>query len=159
MKADIAFIALQGFILLFLLLHDWIPLGPFNDVTAIKSQMSIQKNIFNTFANALPIAVALALSASYLGKPYPLAVKIFFILIYALFLFGEYKAWWGPYFFGADPELVRRYQAMFGNTHAFLPVRHGIVPNTAHVMLHLSTLLAFICAIVKFLEPSKELLR
>jgi hypothetical protein len=30
-----------------------------------------------------------------------------------------------------------RYQAMFGRTHAFLPVRNGIRPNTLHVVLHL----------------------
>ncbi|MBE3562597.1 MAG: hypothetical protein IMX05_02540 [Hydrogenibacillus schlegelii] len=49
--------------------------------------------------------------------------------------------------FGAAPELVSRYQAMFGNTHAFLPVRHGIVPNTAHVILHFATLTAFLSAV------------
>lgn len=26
-----------------------------------------------------------------------------------------------------------------GNVHAFLPVRNGMVPNTLHVLLHLST--------------------
>lgn len=29
---------------------------------------------------------------------------------------------------------------MFGNTHAFLPARNGIRPNTLHVILHLATL-------------------
>ena len=29
---------------------------------------------------------------------------------------------------------------MFGNTHAFLPPRNGIAPNTLHVILHISTL-------------------
>jgi hypothetical protein len=28
---------------------------------------------------------------------------------------------------------------MFGNTHSFLPVRNGIVPNTAHILLHVAT--------------------
>jgi hypothetical protein len=28
---------------------------------------------------------------------------------------------------------------MFGNTHSFLPVRNGLVPNTAHIMLHVCT--------------------
>jgi len=28
---------------------------------------------------------------------------------------------------------------MFGNTHSFLPKRNGMVPNTAHILLHLST--------------------
>jgi hypothetical protein len=29
---------------------------------------------------------------------------------------------------------------MFGNTHAFLPARNGVRPNTLHVILHASTL-------------------
>jgi hypothetical protein len=48
-------------------------------------------------------------------------------------------AWWIPYTFGAKPELAARYQAMFGGTHSFLPARHGILPNTLHVILHSTT--------------------
>jgi hypothetical protein len=33
---------------------------------------------------------------------------------------------------------------MFGRTHTFLPVRHGIAPNTLHVLLHLATLATLI---------------
>jgi hypothetical protein len=33
-----------------------------------------------------------------------------------------------------------RYRAMFGRTHAFLPERNGLVPNTAHILLHFATL-------------------
>ena len=33
-----------------------------------------------------------------------------------------------------------RYRALFGGTHAFLPGRNGIVPNTLHVALHAATL-------------------
>jgi hypothetical protein len=29
---------------------------------------------------------------------------------------------------------------MFGNTHSFLPQRNGMVPNTAHILLHVATL-------------------
>jgi hypothetical protein len=38
------------------------------------------------------------------------------------------------------PERAARYQAMFGGTHAFLPVHNGIRPNTLHVILHSATL-------------------
>ncbi len=34
-------------------------------------------------------------------------------------------------------ETQARYQTMFGRTHSFLPMRHGISPNTLHVALHL----------------------
>jgi hypothetical protein len=52
---------------------------------------------------------------------------------------GQIRAWWIPYLFRADPQRAARYRIMFGNTHAFLPVRNGIVPNTAHVMLYAFT--------------------
>jgi hypothetical protein len=33
---------------------------------------------------------------------------------------------------------------MFGATHAFLPERNGIRPNTLHVILHVATVLLLI---------------
>ena len=38
-----------------------------------------------------------------------------------------------------EPARAARYQKMFGNTHSFLPKRNGVVPNTAHILLHLAT--------------------
>ncbi len=45
-----------------------------------------------------------------------------------------------PYLFRPEPVRAERYRKMFGNTHAFLPERNGMVPNTAHVSLHIATL-------------------
>jgi hypothetical protein len=55
-------------------------------------------------------------------------------VFYGLAVYGSLKAWWIPYLFRADPELVARYRVMYGTTHAFLPERHGIRPNTLHVI-------------------------
>jgi hypothetical protein len=82
-----ALLVLQAFHVLFLALHDWVPLGRFSNVKAVR----------------------------------------------------EAEAWWFPYFFGWKPERAAGYQAMFGGTYSFLPERYGIVPNTLHVILHLST--------------------
>jgi hypothetical protein len=38
------------------------------------------------------------------------------------------------------PLHYHSYQAMFGKTHAFPPVRNGIRINTLHVILHVATL-------------------
>jgi hypothetical protein len=38
---------------------------------------------------------------------------------------------------------------MFGNTHSFLPQRNGLVPNTAHILLHLSTVATLICLLIR----------
>jgi len=56
------------------------------------------------------------------------------------FILRRVDAWWIPYLFRYEPERAVRYQVMFGATHAFLPERNGIRPNTLHVILHLFTL-------------------
>jgi hypothetical protein len=147
MGAEVVFVAVQGFVLLFLLLHDWVPLGPFNDLEGVNSQIPSKGKVRDTAINTVPVAAAFVLSLRYLGRPYPTAVRVYLIAIYGLLLIGEFRAWWKPYLFGADPKLVQRYEAMFGKTHAFLPKRNGIVPNTAHVVLHACTLLAFLLAL------------
>jgi hypothetical protein len=38
---------------------------------------------------------------------------------------------------------------MFGKTHSFLPVRNGMVPNTAHILLHLATAATLIFLLMK----------
>jgi hypothetical protein len=38
---------------------------------------------------------------------------------------------------------------MFGKTHSFLPPRNGMVPNTAHILLHLATAATLIVLLVK----------
>jgi hypothetical protein len=46
-----------------------------------------------------------------------------------------------PWYVIALHRRAARYDAMFGGTHAFLPVRNGIRPNTLHVILHGATAL------------------
>jgi hypothetical protein len=53
---------------------------------------------------------------------------------YGLAVYGSLKAWWIPYLYRAEPELAGRYRVMYGTTHAFLPERNGIRPNTLHVI-------------------------
>jgi hypothetical protein len=58
---------------------------------------------------------------------------------YTLLFLGQIRAWWIPYLLRPEPTRAARYQIMFGNTHSFLPSRNGMVPNTAHILLHLAT--------------------
>jgi hypothetical protein len=58
---------------------------------------------------------------------------------YGALLVGQIRAWWVPYLLVPEPERAARYQVMFGKTHSFLPKRNGLVPNTAHILLHLAT--------------------
>jgi hypothetical protein len=61
------------------------------------------------------------------------------VVSYGLLFIGQIRAWWIPYLFRPEPERAARYQIMFGKTHSFLPSRNGMVPNTAHILLHLAT--------------------
>jgi hypothetical protein len=125
-------------------LHDWIPLGNLNDVKAVRAANPGPKLLLGTLISTPPFAFGLAASAYYLRGSYPHWVLWYLLVSYALLFVGELQAWWVPYFLRPDTALAQRYEAMFGNTHAFLPTRNGIRPNTLHVILHIATLATLI---------------
>jgi hypothetical protein len=135
-----ALFALQCFHVLFLALHDWIPLGTLNDVKAVRVANPAPKLIAGTLISLTPFAVGLVASAIYFGRVYPAWLFWWLWISYGLLFVGELTAWWIPYLFHPEPERAARYQLMFGATHTFLPRRNGIRPNTLHVILHLATL-------------------
>jgi hypothetical protein len=131
---------LQCFHVLFLGLHDWIPLGTFNDLKAVRAANPGGKLLLGTLVSLVPFAFGLVASAYYFGRSYPNWLLWYLGVSYALLFLGELRAWWIPYFLRPEPVRAARYQTMFGNTHAFLPSRNGIRPNTLHVTLHIMTL-------------------
>jgi hypothetical protein len=135
-----ALLGLQCFHVLFLALHDWIPLGSLNDVKAVRLANPIHKLVGGTLISLTPFAIGLCASVVYFGGAYPSWLLWWLWISYSLLFFGELKAWWVPYLFVSDPVRAARYQSMFGATQAFLPERNGIRPNTLHVILHLATL-------------------
>ena len=143
-----ALFALQILHVMFLALHDWIPLGKLNDTKAVRATISVRKLFVATLISTAPFAFGLAASAVYLGRPYPEWLLLWIGISYAMLFVGELQAWWIPYFFRAQPERAARYQAMFGGTHAFLPVHNGIRPNTLHVILHAGTLAILVVLVV-----------
>jgi hypothetical protein len=137
---DKLLIALQAFQVAFLWIHDWIPLGRLNDVVAVRKQDSVGRLIRVTLIQSVPFTVGLVFSVLYLGRPYPGWLYYYLWISYGLLFIGQLRAWWIPYLISTEPERAERYRAMFGRTHAFLPKRNGVVPNTAHVLLHVATL-------------------
>jgi hypothetical protein len=105
-------IALQAFQVLFLAIHDWVPLGRLNDVGAVR------REIPTWF-----FAVGLVFGIAYFGRPYPGWLNYWLWISYAILFIGELEAWWFPYLVTSNPARAERYQRMFGNTHSFLP-RH-----------------------------------
>jgi hypothetical protein len=141
------FVAGQILILLFMMLHDWIPLGPFNDLAGIRSQNTVPELLLTTAINTGSVLVVLTLTLWFIGKRYPVWARIWLVAHLGGILWGAVTAWWIPYFFGADKDLIDRYQVMFGNTHSFLPEMNGIVPNTIHVLFHCTLVMVWFIAI------------
>ena len=136
---ELTLLALQAFQVIFLWIHDWIPLGRLNDVTAVRGQDTTRRLVIVTLIQSVPFTIGLFFSAKYFGHPYPAWLSKWLWISYGILLGGQLRAWWVPYLGKPEPDRAERYQKMFGNTHSFFPEHNGIKPNTAHVLLHLST--------------------
>jgi hypothetical protein len=138
-RVELIFLGLQVFQVLFLWLHDWLPLGRLNDVAAVRSQGTMLRLVIVTLVQSVPFTIGLLFSVLHFGQLYLHWLYIWLLVSYSIIFAGQLRAWWRPYLFQAEPKRAARYQIMFGNTHHFLPIRNGLVPNTAHIMLHLAT--------------------
>jgi hypothetical protein len=146
---EIALLVLQTLQVLFLWLHDWIPFGPLNDVAAVRSQNTTGRLVLATLINSVPFTVGLIYSLVYFRRPYPGWLSYWLWISYGVIFAGELLAWWIPYTIRMQPERAARYELMFGNTHSFLPKHNGIVPNTAHVLLHVCTAATLVLLFLK----------
>jgi len=131
-----ALIALQFFVVMFVALHDWVPLGTLNDVRAVQAADSSSRLITVTVISTLPFAFGFIASAYYARTNIHGWLLWYLWISYGAAAYGMLRAWWAPYLVLEDRARAKRYQAMFGRTHAFLPLRNGIRPNTLHAMLH-----------------------
>lgn len=132
-------IALQVLQVAFLWVHDWVPLGSLNDVRAVRAADSFGRLATITFIQSLPFTALLLLCVAYAEQSYPHWLVIALWVAYVALFIGQLRAWWVPYLLRPEPARATRYGAMFGNTHSFLPARNGLVPNTAHIFLHVCT--------------------
>jgi len=133
-------LALQAFHVLFLLLHDWIPLGSLNNIAAARAENSGGKLFISTAISTSFFLYGFIVSLAHRNGPYPRWLLWYLLISYLFLFYGELTAWWIPYFGAPQPERAARYQVMFDNTHAFLPARNGIPLNTLHILLHAFTL-------------------
>lgn len=136
------------FIFLLMIVHDFVPLGPFNDVEAILNDRPLKELIFVTVVNAGQILLIIIGVLFFIGKKYPIIIKLWLIIHQSCIFIGALIAWWIPYIFGIGAEQrAERYQEMFGDTHSFLPIMNGIVPNTIHTIFHFTLLFCIILTI------------
>jgi hypothetical protein len=131
-----AFIACQIFVVLFIAFHDWIPLGNLNNLAGIRAVDSLGKRVMVTLLSTLPFAICLAGSIYYASTTFPGWLNWLLWISYGYGLYGLLRAWYIPYLLIADPVRAARYNQRYSQTHAFLPTRNGIRPDTLHVGFH-----------------------
>ncbi|MGA7919295.1 MAG: hypothetical protein WCA38_06445, partial [Candidatus Acidiferrales bacterium] len=92
--------------------------------------------VLATVISSLFPVIGLALSLWHLKSGWPNWLYIYLPVAYGLLFLGELEAWWVPYLvLWPQPKRAAQYQAMYGNTCAFLPSRNGIRINTLHFIL------------------------
>ncbi|WP_018932560.1 hypothetical protein [Gracilibacillus lacisalsi] len=145
-------------ILIFMIVQDLVPLGPLNDIDAISADRSFNEILTVTLIGAVQILILLSIVLIFIGKRYPIWIRLWLIIHQSFIFVGALLDWWIPYFFGyGAEERVDRYQQMFGDTHSFLPEINGIVPNTLHVIFHSLLLLCIILTIyISFTTKKKN---
>ncbi len=132
-------IALQAYVVLFVACHDWVPLGRFNDVKAVRASEGASRLILVTGLSVLPFAFGLAESLVH-ASGFPGWLMMYLWVSFGVATYGLLRTWWAPYLLFSEPARAARYQAMHGKTHAFLPLRNGLRPNTLHVTVHLAVI-------------------
>jgi hypothetical protein len=139
-----AFLAGQLLVVLFIVLHDWIPLGRFNNLAGIRGADTTATLLLVTALSTFPYALALIASVYYAKSHFPMWLTWLLWISYGAGLYGMLRAWWVPYLLVNDPARIARYRLRFANTHAFLPLRNGIRPDTLHVCFHAVFLVTFV---------------
>lgn len=64
---ELVLLTLQAFQVVFLWIHDWVPLGCLNDVAAVRSQDTLLRLAIVTLVQSVPYTVGLFFSARYFG--------------------------------------------------------------------------------------------
>ena len=139
-----AFVICQFLVVLFIALHDWIPLGRLNNLAGIRTADTTRKLVVVTALSTLPFAIAFVASVYYAKAHFPMWLMWLLWGSYGTGMYGILRTWWVPYLFVKDPVRVARYQVRFANAHAFLPVRNGIRPDTLHVSFHAVLIMTFV---------------
>jgi len=132
----LAFLVCQSVVVLFIALHDWVPLGSLSNLAAVRAADSTGRLVFVTALSTLPFAIGLAASFHDAPARMPHWLTWWLWITYGVGVYGMLRAWYWPYLFGGDPARAARYQHRFAHTHAFLPTLHGIRPDTLHVCFH-----------------------
>jgi hypothetical protein len=141
-STEAVLIGTQAIQVVFLLLHDWIPLGRLSNLAAVRAIDSTQRLLWTTLLSALPYAFGLGFSAATFPN-WPMWLRTYLDWMYGISLLAILRAWWIPYLSPSDSARAERYRQRFAGTLAFLPKRHGFAPDALHTVYHVVVLATF----------------
>lgn len=142
-------LACSSLILLFLLLHDWIDIYPFNDLATFNQHCSLRNKILMTVFNAPFFLVYTCILLYFWSMPFSLYAKSYLIICNVLFFTGIIFSWWMPYLFGWPKEQTQELNEVYRKTHSFLPhIGNNPIPNSMHVIFHLVFVINAIATLV-----------
>jgi hypothetical protein len=137
--------------LIVMLVHDWVPLGPLNDLPRQREQ-PLRMRLLVEAGNVLPVAAILVLAAVFPTGRLPLGASIYLAAYIVIFAVLAWLSWYRPYLFGSTPEREQAAAHEFGRTTQVLPRRGTrIRPNLMHVILHVLFLAVAVAAVVRMI--------
>jgi predicted outer membrane lipoprotein len=143
----------QLMVVIFLALHDWVPLGRLSNPAGLRAVDTTGRLLLTTAVSTLPFAAVLVATALFSSAAYPNWLLWWLWGTYLVCAYGILRAWWIPYLGTPDPDRASRYRIRFAGTHSFLPARNGITPDTLHVAFHsLVAAILILIALVTFLH-------
>ena len=107
---EIVLTVLQAFQVLFLWLHDWVPLGRLNDVKAVRSQDSVFRLAVVTLIQSVPFTIGLLFSLAYFCRLYPRWLDLWLWISYSEFFSDKFALGGYPIFSGQNrnvPLVIR----------------------------------------------------
>jgi hypothetical protein len=132
---EMLLIGLQAIQVVFLMVHDWIPLGRLSNLAAVRLMDSVSNRFWTTVLSTLPYAIGFAFSvATY--PHWPMWLHTYLLWLYGISLAAILRAWWIPYLSPTDSPRAERYRTRFAGTLGFLPLRHGFAPDVLHTAYH-----------------------
>ena len=118
-NVKIIFLALQVLQVLFLWLHDWIPLGP---TERRRRRTQPRHNATPCRCNFYPKCAVLHRPIVQRVAPWataPPLASMWLCISYSFIFVRQIRVWWISYLLHAEPERTARYQVMFGKPRVF----------------------------------------
>ncbi|WP_433203863.1 hypothetical protein ACQP00_34900 [Dactylosporangium sp. CS-047395] len=130
--------------LLWLVLTEWVPMYPLNDLRP----GNLRDRVLAACVNyPFPLAIAAGVA---LHRPWSLAVAL---VLCGLCVLGHVRAWWLPYFGRASAGQAEQYRREYARTLKILPTDgHAVVIDVQHIVVGVLTLaMAATTALAAFL--------